>query len=47
MDKVKCNRTAINHTQEIINQTPVFEDVKLLQLFTVLDGQKQLLMEEE
>lgn len=38
-------REQVNHTVEEIMETPMDQDVKLLQLFTILDYQKEKLME--
>lgn len=47
MDEIKRNRLAVSHTETLINNTPICEDVKLLQLFVVLDEQKRILLEEK
>lgn len=38
-------REQVNHTVEKIMETPMNQDVRLLQLFTILDYQKEKLME--
>ena len=38
-------REQVNHTVDKIMGTPLNEDVRLLQLFTILDYQKEKLME--
>lgn len=40
-------REQVNHTVDKIMEIPLNEDVRLLQLFTILDWQKQQLLEEE